>query len=388
MRIGVIGGGIYGTAIAYFLERLDDSNEILLFEKDTLGSVSTGKSAGIVRHHYSHEIHIRFAKRGREILEQFPELVGSDGGFHQNGYLIMSGSENEAQFRHNVELQQKVGLDVELVEPEALPEHVPAIDPKEVTVAALEHEAGFADPYLVATGFAKAAQTMGTNVLTKTRVTGIEVENGKVTALKSGAERYDVDFVVNTAGPWATEVAEMIDVDLPLSKYEAKVVSLSASEEYSPKCPTVSDVGLGLYAKPETTGDFIAGGMEREDGHESISGRNHLDGVTNNNLERLIEMLEFRLPSYADAKLIDSWSELITAPPDWHQIIGVPSSMENFYIAAGGSGHGFKEAPGFAESIAESILGLEPTLDLSRYHLSRFERGELFTGGYGDGSRS
>jgi len=180
----------------------------------------------------------------------------------------------------------------------------------------------------------------------------------------------------------------MASVDLPLSRYEAKIVSLTSSTAYPPTYPTVSDIDLGLVAKPEASGDFIAGGIEREHGHESISGREELEGVTNENLEHLGEALEHRLPGYADAEVVDSWSELITAPPDWHQIIGSPPSVDNFYVVAGGSGHGFKEAPGFAESIAQDILGREPSIDLGRYRLERFKTGDVFTGGYGDGTRS
>jgi len=388
MRIAIIGGGVYGTAIAYFIKEIDESHDVQLFEKDTIAAASTGKSAGIVRQHYSHDIQIRFAKRGREILEQFPERVGQEAGFHQNGYLIMAGEENEEQFRHNIDLQQSIGLDVDLLEPSELTEFVPGIDAEGVTVAAIEHEAGFADPYLVATGFANAARELGAEIHTDTPVTDIETKNNRVVAIKTEEDQHPADLVINAAGPWAADVAEMVDITLPLLRYEAKVVTLSASKKYTPEYPTASDIDLGLYAKPETSGEFISGGMERNGGHESITGRSELEGVTTANLEVLSELFEKRLPGYSDASVVNSWSELITAPPDWHQIIGVPSGIEGFYIAAGGSGHGFKEAPGFAESIAESIVGKEPSHDLSRYHPDRFDSGDRFVGGYGDGSRS
>jgi len=387
MRIGIVGGGVYGTAIAYFLQELGDP-EVVLFEKNGLGSASTGKSAGIVRHHYSDKIQIQFAKRGSEILSDLPDRIGTDGGFHQNGYLIMAGEDDEAQFRHNVSLQQEVGVDVELLDPNCLDDHVPGLSREDVAVAALERDGGFADPYLVGTGFARKAQELGATVETNTSVTDLEVDDGEVTAIRTADERYPVDLVVDAAGPWATEVAEMAGVDLPLDRYEAKVVVLSASEPYTPEHPTVSDVDQGLYAKPETTGDFVAGGMEREDGHEVLSDRVDLEGVTGGNLQRLGSMIERRLPGFADAGVVESWSEFITAPPDWHQIVGIPDGIGNFYVAAGGSGHGFKEAPGFAESIAQDILGRAPSNDLSPYRPQRFDENDVFTGGYGDGSRS
>lgn len=387
MRIGIVGGGVYGTAIAYFLEKFGDP-EVILFEKNAIGSASTGKSAGIVRHHYSHKIQIQFAKRGSEILAELPDRLGTDGGFHQNGYLIMAGDEDEAQFRHNVSLQQAVGVDVELIPPSELDEYVPGLRSDDIAVAALERDAGFADPYLVATGFARKAAELGATIKTNTPVVDLETDGGTVTTIHTPDESHPVDVVVNAAGPWATNIANMANIDLPLKRYEAKVVALSASESYPPDYPTVSDIGQGLYAKPEGTGNFIAGGMERDGGHEPLTDRTDLEGVTNADLEQLGLMIEHRLPRFADAGVIESWSEFITAPPDWHQIIGIPDGMKNFYIAAGGSGHGFKEAPGFAESIAEDILGTSPSNDLSPYRLQRFDAGDVFTGGYSDGSRS
>jgi len=235
MRIGIIRGGIYGTAIAYFLEELDGSHDIHVFEKGSLAGASTGKSAGIVRHHYSSKTHIRFAKRGREILEELPDRIERDGGFHQNGYLIMAGEEHEAQFRRNVALQQEVGLDVELVEPDELSKYVPGIGSKRVQIAAIEHEAGFADPYSVAIGFADAARDRGTRIHTNTSVTDLETTGGTVTAVVSDGQRFPVDSVVNAAGPWADDVASFIGVDLPLTLHEAKVVTLSADRPYTPK---------------------------------------------------------------------------------------------------------------------------------------------------------
>jgi sarcosine oxidase subunit beta len=387
MRIAIIGGGVYGTAIAYFLEEFGDV-DVVLYERDNISSASTGKSAGIVRQHYSHEIQIRFAKRGREILEELPERLGTDGGFHQNGYLIVAGEKNEERFRKNIELQQRVGIDVELVEPGELGEYVPGASPDGVTVGALERDAGFADPYLVATGFAQKAQELGATIRTNTPVTDIERNGDQVTDVVTPEGSDQVDFVIDAAGPWAHKVAEMVGIDIPLSRYEAKVATLESERSYTPELPTISDVDLGLYVKPEGSGNFIAGGMERGSGHSPIEDRSDLEGITNENLQRLGELIDIRLPGYSDARVVETWSEFITAPPDWHQIIGKPAPLSNFYVVAGGSGHGFKEAPGFAESISQEVLGRSSSNDLSRYRPHRFAEGRTFSGGYGDGSRS
>ena len=377
MNVGVIGGGVYGAATAYFLSRFG-AESIEIFEKDHVASGSTGVSVGIVRHHYSHDIQIRMAKRGREIYENFEAYVGNDGGFRQNGYLTLAAPEGESELRRIVTLQRDLGIDVELLEPGELEDYLPGIDTDGVSLAAYEREGGFADPHLVASGFVDAAVDNGARIHTGTVVTDLEHEDGTVTGIETTAGTHDVDYVVNAAGPWGSDVASMIGVDLPLQWRESKVALLRASRAYSPSYPTLSDGSTepGLYAKPEPNGEFLCGGIERP----PIDRETGLEGVTESFLRQVSQRLEGRLPWCSDAEVVDTWSGVITVTPDAYQIVGVPEGVENFCNLVGGSGHGFKEAPAFAESVALDILGESPRIDLDPYALERFERGETFDG--------
>ncbi|WP_135807398.1 NAD(P)/FAD-dependent oxidoreductase [Halorussus marinus] len=374
MRIGIIGGGIYGTAIAYFLQELGDV-EVALFERQEIGGKSTSRSAGIVRHHYARQGHIKLAKRGREILENLETYVGQKGGFRQNGYLALTGEKNEELFHETIEKQKQIGLDVRLVEPSELGNYIPGIDSSGVTAAAFEREAGFADPYLVAQGFSKAAQESGADLRSRTEVTDIEIDRGVVTAVETTNGTEEVDFLVNAAGPWGAEVGQMVGLDIPLTWYESKAVVLSSTNPYDIETPTLSDSLQQMYVKPEPGGDFIVGGIDRPEIDRDVG----LEGITIDYLNQVQKALKRRMSTHADAEVIESWSGIITATPDWYQIVGVPDGYENFYNIVGGSGHGFKEAPGFAESIAQEILGNEPNYDLSPYRLERYEEGELLS---------
>lgn len=371
MRIAIIGGGIYGTAVAYFLDRLG-ADDVVLFEKDSIGGVSTSRSAGIVRHHYGRSDHIRLAKRGREIIQQLERFTGHPGGFHRNGYLALTGTDDESTFRQTVRKQQEIGLDVEFVAPADLERYFDTIDTSGVAVAALERDAGFADPYLVAQAFARAAEENGVEMKPNTEIIGIRREGETVTAIETDSGSEPVDYVVNAAGPWGAEIGEMVDVEIPLTWYESKVVVLSADSEYDLETPTLSDATQRLYAKPEPGGDFLVGGIDRPRVDRTLG----LEGVTIEYLQTVQNALEKRLPQYADADVVETWSGIITASPDWYQIVGVPEGLENFYNVVGGSGHGFKEAPGFAESIAHDILDSTTAVDLTPYRLERFRDGE------------
>lgn len=377
MRIGIIGGGVYGSAMAYFLKRFG-ADDIVLFEKGALGSESTGYSAGIVRHHYSNDIQIRMAKRGREILENLSYYVNNDGGFHQNGYLILANTETERKFRKTIRRQQALGIDVELVDPGELDGYLPGIDPQNVTIGAFEREAGFADPYLVTVGFAKKAQELGATIHTNTRVTDIRRNSDTVTHVITPDQTYSVDYLVNAAGPWGREIGDMVGIDLPLEHYESKIAVLQASQAYEANFPTLSDHSLkpDMYTKPEPGGEFLVGGIDRP----QLDSKESLEGVNNEFLRLMSKRIEERLPGYADAKVVDTWSGVITVTPDAIQILGVPEGIDNFFNIVGGSGHGFKEAPAIAEAVAKTILGEDPGVDLTPYRLERFERGNGFTG--------
>jgi sarcosine oxidase subunit beta len=380
-RIGIVGGGVYGLAVAYFLSRFGDVGgdlEVTVFERDSIASGSTGYSAGIVRHHYTNPVQIRVAKRGREILESFDSYVGHDGGFHRNGYVVTADPDGEADFRAIVERQREAGLEVEYVDPAALPEYLPALDPEGVTLAAYEPTAGFADPSLVARGFAEAARENGVEIHTSEEVRDVRRDGATVTAVETSERVLPVDDLVNAAGPWGREVAAMVGVDVPLEWHESKIAVLRADEPYGPHLPTLSDHAThpDMYCKPEPGGDFLVGGIDRP----TVDRDTGLEGVGTDYLRQVSQRLERRLPGYADAEVIESWSGIITVTPDAHQIAGVPEGLTNVYQIVGGSGHGFKEAPAFGESIAQTLLGLEPTVDLAPYRLERFADDEPLVG--------
>ena len=378
MNIAVIGGGIYGSSIAYFLKKLGDV-DVTLFEKNDIGGTSTARSAGIVRHHYSNEQQIKIARRGREILEDLSTHVGHTGGFVNNGFLMMAGESNEEAFRQNVTLQQEIGIDVDILTPEEVNRYLPGFNQDSISVAAYEHEAGVADPYLVTTGFASRAAELGAEIRTNTPVVDLIVDDREITALQTESDVREIDYVVNATGPYGRDVAGMAGIEIPLSWWESKVVVLSTDTENTAELPGFADLHSAMYGRPEGEGQFLVGGFNDVSLERPTS---TLASVTSEDLIEVGEWLEVRFPRFADARIVNDWSGVITAAPDWHQIIGRPRNRDNFFNALAGGGHGFKEAPGFAESIAETILGDRPTFDLSRYRLERFDEDDEMTSRY------
>lgn len=375
MKVAIVGGGIFGITTAYFLAA-GGADSVTVFERDNIASASTGYSAGIIRHHYSTRTHIEVAKRGGEIIANLDEYTGTDGGYHNNGYLRFGRPGEEAAFRDIVRKQQAAGVPIELIDPSTVSSYHPELDAAGITVASYDSAGGFADPYLVTTAFARAARELDATIHTKEPVIDCEISAGQITAVRSPERTIDVDIVVNSAGPWGGEFATLVGQTLPLTWHESKIAVLSAPTKYPPTLPTVSDHSMvpDMYVKPEPGGDFIVGGIDRPR-IDPADGRTGVDEVF---LSAASRRVSERFPGYQDAGLADSWSGVITLTPDGHQIIGPSGSPRNLYHFVGGNGHGFKEAAGFAESIAAEILGQTPRFDLDAYRPDRFASGETF----------
>jgi sarcosine oxidase subunit beta len=377
MRVGIVGGGIHGAATAYFLTEFGDV-DVTLFERDALGSGSTGYSAGIVRHHYSNPTHVDLVRRSVEHFQTLGDRINHDSGFHQNGYLVLYDEDHEDDLREIVSIQRDCGLEVRLIEPDEIEEILPGSSPDGVALGAYEPTAGFADPYLVATGYAKAAREAGGTIETGTEVRDVDRQGDTVEALVTVDGRREFDYVVNAAGTAGARVAAMVDVSVPLRLRESKIVTLTADASYGPDLPTLSDHSMSpaMYAKPEPSGDFLVGGINRP----WLDDDQPTAGVDEAFVLEVGRRLDRRLPGFADASVVDSWSGRISVTPDSNPIMGEPAGVENFYNMVGGSGHGFKTAPAFAEAAARHILGKEPRFDLSPYRLERFADDDHLTG--------
>src|SRR3979409_901850 len=113
----IIGGGCMGASVAYHLARLGVTDVVLLEREKMLGTGSTGRNAGGVRHQFSNEANIRLSIESIGLLERFADEVGHPIDFHQDGYLFLLSSPSSVEtFRHNVALQRGLGVDVQWLE--------------------------------------------------------------------------------------------------------------------------------------------------------------------------------------------------------------------------------------------------------------------------------
>ena len=351
----VIGGGAVGASTVWHLAELGITDVVML-ERDALGSGSTSRSAGGVRAQFADELNSEIALRSIAEFEAFEERVGGEIGYHQAGYLFLLDSDEDAAiFRRALDLQAKHGVPSrEISVAEAL-EIVPALDPTGIVTATFCAIDGYVTPEAVVSGWVAAARTRGVRVRTAEAATGIDVLNGRIQAVETARGRIDTETVVCAAGVWSREVAALAGLDLPIDGERRWMHYSPESGGLEGPLPLTIDFGTGFYFHSEGEGlDF--GGREAD-------------------LEDIAEHAARRAPAIAELPVHSSWWGYYDMSPDHNAIVGEASSPSRFLYATGFSGHGFQQAPAVGEHLAELVAGLEPTLDLSAFSLERFERG-------------
>ncbi len=374
----VIGGGIHGASLLYNLAALG-GYRLLLIERGSPASGATGKSTGIVRHHYSNDLCVRLTLESRGILEAFPQIVGESIPYMRNGVVVLVGAGDELALRENVEMQRRAGIKVDLIDPRDLPSLLPSVDPKGIALACHDIESGYTEPPEVTKAYLRAAGKLGATVATGVEVKKIMVKDGGVAGVETSAGPVEAPTVVDVAGPWAGQVAAMAGVELPVLPTRLPVAQLRPSKPPPASAPTVLSLLDLLYWRPWADGT-LAVGSDAEGGDQPLGPMP--EDVDPAFADRMISAMASRLPGLGRLQSVRGWNGYDGASPDRHPILD-HLGPRGFYVVAGFSGHGFKFAPMVGLCVAELIdSGRFKSMDLSPFRFSRFAEGKTFRGRY------
>lgn len=197
----VIGGGIMGTSAAYHLAAA--GVDVVVLERDTIGSGSTGRAAGGFRAQFSDELNVRMAVENIRRLERFETEFATGIDLKQYGYLFLLRQSEVDTFHRAVALQRSLGVPSELITAEAALDMVPGIRIHDVAAATFCAWDGYCTPESVALGYARAASRHGAAVVQGCEVTAIAVSNGRVRGVTTTNGFVSTPEVVLTAGVWS-----------------------------------------------------------------------------------------------------------------------------------------------------------------------------------------
>ncbi|MEE8417314.1 MAG: FAD-binding oxidoreductase [candidate division Zixibacteria bacterium] len=367
----IIGGGIIGLAVAFNLAKFKFGKIVIVEKEMFLGAGATSKCAGGIRAQFFSKPNIEMSMKSEEILANFEEITGYPAIFNQCGYMFLLSDENElASFSKAVELQQSLGLKVELIEPDQINKLAPEVKTDDILKATFCAQDGLADPNDLIQGYASASRNLGVEILVETEVTEVKTDNNSIIGITTNKGNIDCPLIINAAGPYAKVIAEMAGTSIPVEPVRRQIVTTAALDFVGPEFPMVVDVKSGLYFHREAPGLLLgwADSSVKPAFDESV------DPAYSDNI--IMKALD-RIPVLETAGVSNSWAGLYEITPDHTAIIGPSSEIKGLYHINGFSGHGLMHAPGAGLVAAEAICGKDTSLDIRPLAEKRFESGVI-----------
>jgi len=383
-RCVIIGGGVGGTSIAYHLAQLG-FDDVVLLDRNELTSGSTFHSAGLVGQLRSSLSLTKMMMYSVELYRRLRSESEFDPGWSEVGSLRLASTPARLEeLRRQAAWAKTFGLPLELISAREAQERFPPMSTEGVLGAVFLPTDGYLDPSQLTYALADGARRGGCRIFTHTRVTGIEVERGRVRGVRTEHGDIEAEVVVNAGGMFAAEIGRLAGVRIPIVPMEHEYVVTQPFRDRSEveHLPTMRDPDLLVYYREEGAG-LVMGGYERHCAPWALdddgAGLDAIPADFNGRLleeewdrfEEIARNARVRVPAMTDAKI----TRLINGPeaftPDGEFCLG-ETDVRGLFVAAGFCAHGLAGAGGIGKAMAEWIASGEPSLDLWEMDVRRF----------------
>ncbi|SAK51661.1 FAD dependent oxidoreductase [Caballeronia catudaia] len=378
-QVVIVGGGVIGSSVAYFLRASDPTVQVTVIERDpTYARSSSALSAASIRQQFSTPLSVRMSLFGIEFLRSIGERLEVNGerpsiDLHEGGYLFLATAHGEATLRENHALQRGLGADISLLEPAQLQARFPWLNTEDLAAGAFgESGEGWFDGYGLVQALRRKAQALGARYVA-TEVVGIEREGRRATAVRAAnGETYACDVVVNAAGAWSRGIAAMLGIDIPVYARRRSIFNVSSPAKLE-RAPLLIDPS-GVYFRPEGR-TYICGTSPSADNDPDDLPLDEVDHALFDDV--IWPALAHRVPAFEALRVERCWSGYYEYNVlDQNAIIGCHPDVENCIFANGFSGHGLQQGPATGRGVSELILlGRYETLDLSPLDWARVLEG-------------
>ena len=369
----IVGGGGHGLATAYYLAKEHGITNVAVLEKGWIGGGNTGRNTTIIRSNYLWDESAAIYEKALQLYE------GLSQDLNFNIMLSQRGVMNLAHNLHDMrELQRRVnairlnGIDSEILTTTQIKEMVPIINtsPRSrypILGASLQRRGGVARHDAVAWGFARAADTMGIDIIQQCEVTGIIRGGGQVKGVETTRGIILAPKVGIVAAGHTSMLADMAGIRLPINSYPLQAM---VSEPVKPihNCVVMSNA-VHVYVSQSDKGELVLGAGI--DGYHSYSQRGSLH-VIEGQLGALCELF----PIFSRLRLMRQWGGIVDTSPDASPIVS-KTPIEGFYINGGWGTGGFKATPGSGWTFAHTIAQDKPHELNAPFALDRFTTGAL-----------
>jgi sarcosine oxidase subunit beta len=368
----IIGAGVHGLAIAYYLGKRGISN-VAVLDKGYLGGGASGRNTAIIRSNYRTPQGVAFYDESVKLYERLALELDYNVMFSQHGHLTLAHTDRGvATLRERAETNRLLGVDSRIIGRDEIARLVPGLDlsdrPHQPILAGLFHPPGGIIRHdAVVWGYARGADRLGIEVHPHTEVTGIRTSAGngaarRVQAVETNRGTIATRTVVNaTAG--CSSIAHMVGIDLPIVTHPLQAL---VTERLKPWLNLVIvSATLHVYVNQTDRGEVVIG--EEIDPYSSYSMRSTLRFLENAAAHTLA-----LFPCLARVQVLRQWAGICDMPPDYAPIIGLVDEVEGFILDVGWGTYGFKAGPAAGSRVAELIATGRTPAVIEPFVLSRF----------------
>ena len=361
-NVAIIGGGIIGLSIAFYLLKSGKTN-ISIIERGKVASESSHTNAGAIWPNRAIEP-LSLREFASYSLTLFQELMVKDKlefEFRKNGLIeLVYRKEDVAERYSQIEEAKKAGYDISFLEPEKVSELEPEVN-QEIEGALYSPNDANASSSLLASELMSRLEQGKISVLENTEVEGINVANRRITELITSKGVVTPDLVVNAAGPWSPSIGNMLSLKIPVEP--AKGYILSTAERQPLKITrAISDGDVVVTQQPD--GRILIGGTVEFLGFDKAVDPEKVDEIKSK-ASRMV-------PHISDLKITEERAALRPHSVDRLPIIGSSNRFHNLIYATGHFRRGFELAPATGKIVAEIIEGKNPSVDITSMNPVRF----------------
>ncbi len=369
----IIGGGGHGLATAYYLAKEHGIKNVAVLEKSWLGGGNTGRNTTIIRSNYLWDESAHLYEKSLQLYEGLSRDINYNIMLSQRGVLNLAHTLGDLrELSRRVNAIRLNGIDSEILEPAEVKAMVPLlnISPEArypVLGASLQRRGGVARHDAIAWGLARAADSLGIDIIQNCEVTGIEREGGRVTGVETSRGTIAAKKIGICVAGHSSRLAAMAGLRLPIESHPLQAL---VSEPLKPllDCVVMSNQ-VHVYVSQSDRGELVMGaGIDRYIGYSQRGGL----AVLSETIAAALELF----PVFSRVRLLRNWAGTVDTCPDASPIVA-KMPVEGLYLNGGWGTGGFKSTPGSGWVFAHTIAQDRPHALNAAFSLERFTSGAL-----------
>lgn len=365
----VIGAGIIGLAIAYSLLRAGKSVRIIERSKPGIGQST--KTGGGIRLAHGSELNIQLTQLSFDTWLNFEKYFNIDPFYRTTGHLFLT-AESENVLLSQVALLERMKVDYDLLSTSQMSSYWPQLSSMNFSKGLYCREGGYLDQHRVIKGYVDTVVSNGVKLLTGTQVDGLLKVNERISGVTTSAGKFHAEWVVNAAGPYAGEVADLVGCQIPFVSRRHELLVLEESAAVPEEIPWLIDMDRQVHMRPDGSGRALIGGFL---GHDEATDPNTYDPDLSEEWSKEVrrEASHSFCITNPESKVLKGWSGLYPGTVDYMPVID--ETLPGLITAAGFSGTGLMHAPIVGEIVADLTMSTKRNLvDISSLNSTRFTK--------------